>query len=210
MTAAGPPARPGLVVVVTGPDGSGKTEVAQALVAQALAPPVLHLHHRPGVLPSKTRHDGPVTEPHANVAYPPWLSAWKLAYLWLDFVLGWWLRIRPVVRRGGSVVLERGWWDLAVDPQRYRLAPLHAMIRVLGKTVPRPDVTLILTAAPEVLLARKQELPAEELVRQTQAWDELTRTYLRAVVLDASQPIAAVVADATAALPTRRSAGHGV
>ena len=209
MTAGTPPTRPGLVVVVTGPDGSGKTEVAEALVAQ-LAQPVLHLHHRPGLLPSKTRHDGPVTEPHANVAYPPWLSALKLAYLWLDFVLGWWLRIRPVVRRGGSVVLERGWWDLAVDPQRYRLAPLDAMVRALGRTVPRPDVTLVLTAAPEVLLARKQELPAEELHRQTQAWEQLTRTALSAVVLDASQPVDAVIADARAALPTRRSARDGV
>lgn len=200
-----------MVVVVTGPDGSGKTEVAQELVARVLPRPVLHLHHRPGVLPSKTRHSGPVTEPHAGEPYPPWLSALKLVYLWLDFALGWWLRIRPVARSGGSVVLERGWWDLAVDPRRYRLAPLGRMIRLLGRAVPRPDVTLILTADPQVLLARKQELPAEELLRQTQAWEALLSQPLRGVVLDAAQPVEQVVAAATEALPRRRpSAGDGV
>lgn len=193
----------GVVVVVTGPDGSGKTEVAQRLVDKVLAPPVLHLHHRPALLPSRTRHDGPVTEPHAQVPYPVWLSALKLIYLWADFVAGWWLRVRPVVGRGGSVVLERGWWDLAVDPRRYRLAPLGGMVRLLGAVLPRPDVTLVLTADPAILLARKQELPAQELQRQVATWQALAAGPMRAVEIDAARSVQEVFAAAVAALPGR-------
>ena len=193
-------AHAGTVVVVVGPDGSGKSELADALVKDVLTQPVLHLHHRPGVLPSRSRHTGPVTEPHAEQPYPVWLSVVKLLYLWGDFVLGWWLRVRPIVARGGSVVLERGWWDLAVDPRRYRLAALPWLVGVLGAAVPRPDVTLILTAAPDVLLARKQELPADELRRQVAVWDVLMRGRMAGVAIDASRPVAQVLADAKAAL----------
>jgi RecA/RadA recombinase len=217
----------GRVIVVAGPDGSGKTQVAEELLeAAAGRGPVVHLHHRPRVLPGLTHHDGPVTDPHRQRPYPSAISAIKLLYLHLDYLLGWLLRMGPVRRAGGTVVLERGWWDLAVDPRRYRLTPLPMLHRTLAWLQPRPDRTIVLDAPVEVLLERKQELPLAELERQRQAWRALARRGWSLTMWDARQRPSAIVplvftdveatavdddragptADAWVALPTSRIA----
>jgi thymidylate kinase len=185
----------GRVIVVAGPDGSGKSLVAEALLeAGAQRGPTLHLHHRPHVLPRLTDHDGPVPEPHRDPPYPAPLAALKLLYLHLDYLLGWWLRIGPLRRAGGTVVIERGWWDLAVDPRRYRLVPLRTLHRLLAWLLPRPDRTIVLDAPADVLLERKAELPAAELERQRRAWRLLARRRWSMTIWDGQLPVSDLVA----------------
>lgn len=177
--------RRGLVLVVAGPDGSGKTTVADAL-AEALPTPVRRLHHRPQLLPSKTRYDGHVVaDPHAKPTYSRGLSLLKTAYLYVDWVVGWFLYVRPVRARGGSVIIERGWWDVAVDQRRYRLDVPKGVLHGLGRLLPRPDTTVVLTGSPSVLFARKPELPEAELARQINAWTALPAGPLRPLLIDA-------------------------
>jgi thymidylate kinase len=202
-----PERAPGRVVVVAGPDGSGKTRAAERLLAAARTRgPVLHIHHRPGALPGGTRHAGPVTEPHRDAPYPPLLSLLKLLYVFLDHRLGWATRIGPVRRAGGTVVIERGWWDLAVDPRRYRLRPHPVLVRVLARLLPEADATLVLDAPTDVLLARKAELPAAELDRQRAAWWAIAARVPSVDIVDATRPgdeIVATVLDDRPALTHR-------
>jgi hypothetical protein len=179
-------------VVVAGPDGSGKSSLCDALIGGALdGLPVMRLHHRPGVAPYRTVADGPVTDPHAQSPYGAVLSALKGLYVFGDFLIGWTLRFRPFVRRGGWVVLERGWWDLWVDPTRYRLRRQPKLIQSLGGRLPEPDITVVLEGPTELLLSRKQELAADELIRQMRAWRSLSQnSEARFLYLDASRPLA--------------------
>lgn len=182
--------------MVAGPDGSGKTAVADAL-ADAFQGPVMRLHHRPQVLPAKTVHAGPVLEPHKEAPYPASASALKVLYLYVDYLLGWWLHIRPWVRGGGAVIFEGGWWDLVVDPVRYRMMPSRAtmlLLRTLGRRLPRPAVTVVLKGEPQVLAARKQELSNAELARQMRAWTEQPTRSLRPLFIDVAPPLETVVA----------------
>jgi hypothetical protein len=96
-----------------------------------------------------------------------------LAYYWLDFLLGTWVRVVPVRARGGLVILERGWWDYAVDPRRYRLTVSQKVVRFLGRLLPQPDLVIILEAEPKTLHLRKRELSIEELSNQMERWREL-------------------------------------
>jgi thymidylate kinase len=97
-------------------------------------------------------------------------------------------------------VIERGWWDLAVDPLRYRLRPHPRLIRALGRLLPQPDVLFVLEAPADVLMRRKREVSAEELARQMQAWREILPDRVRRVYLDVSAPVDHVVAEAATAL----------
>ena len=130
-------ARPtGLFVLVVGPDGAGKSSLAEALpelcdgpvpalasictggpdfsLGQARCSASLRL-----IPTSRTR--GLSTGPAASLA--------SLGYHWLDFFLGGWLRITPLKIRSGLIVLERGWWDIAIDPRRYRIAAPAALVQ---------------------------------------------------------------------------------
>jgi hypothetical protein len=131
----------------------------------------MRLHHRPGVLPVRGGSDVEAsTDPHRSAPYPPGIAALKTLFLFVDYALGWLVRIRPAVASGGWVIIERGWWDLVVDPLRYRLRPRARAARLLGRLLPRPDLTVILEASKDVLIARKDELPVEEIERQASEW----------------------------------------
>jgi hypothetical protein len=127
------------------------------------------------------------------------VSLCLLGYYWLDFVLGGWLRHKPIRRRGGVVVVERGWWDVAVDGHRYRLSVPPAVVRALGRLLPCPDLALVLRGDPRVLSVRKGELAMGEIARQSALW-ERTRAAREQVVIDAAEPEEAVLERALAAV----------
>ena len=183
------PRSSGAVIVIAGPDGCGKTTIVTRLESLLAPRPILSLHHRPRLLPSRTRHSGPVLEPHKQEPYSRVLSLAKLLFLFLDYQLGWRFRIAPFVRRGGVVLLERGWWDLLVDQRRYRLHAPSGLIRALGRLLPQPDLSLILTGDPATIYRRKPELPEPELKRQLDAWRDAPLETARTVFISVDRPI---------------------
>jgi len=194
--------RRGGFAVVAGPDGTGKSSLAASLVEQLRTSghPVRHFHHRFRALPASAMSSRPTAQPHAQTPYPRWLSSIKVLYLFVDQLIGWLVTVGPLRRRGGWVVVERGWFDLAVDPLRYRIRPGGRLVERLGRLLPGADATIILVADERVIRQRKSELEPEELSRQLRRWQSLAETIPRAVVLDAGEPMEAVLESAVRAL----------
>jgi energy-coupling factor transporter ATP-binding protein EcfA2 len=184
----------GRVILVVGPDGTGKSTLCDRL--ETMVPtgvPILR-STRPGVMPGRTVHDGPVTEPHKGSPYPRVLSTAKVVFEAVDALLGWALVVRPVLRRDGYVILERGWWDLVVDPLRYRLSGVDGLVRILGRIMPRADLVVILAGDPIQVVDRKAELSVEETARQMSAWAAVLPPDQPLIQLDASLPPEVVAA----------------
>jgi thymidylate kinase len=180
-------------VVVSGPDGTGKSTFVDGLVGALRETPVARYHHRIGFLPRRAASLVPVDRPHAAKAYPRWLSRIKVVYLYGDYLVGAFLRVRPALRRGSWVVLERGWWDIAVDPLRYRLSAGDRLAGRLGRLLPRPDLQVVLEAPPETITERKAELDRDELLRQASRWRGIARDEPRGLVLDSRRGVADLV-----------------
>jgi Phosphotransferase enzyme family len=198
----------GLVVLVAGPDGAGKSSVALRIVDELAGEvtPIVHTHWRPGLLPHPRallggRGIGDSARPHARTPHGTLVSLGLLGYYWLDFFLGGWLRHRAIRRRGGLVVVERGWWDVGIDSRRYRLRASPAVVRALGVLLPHPDLALVLHGDPHAVALRKGELVTAEVARQNALWRK-TPVGRRKVVLDAAEPEDAVLGRAVAAVRT--------
>ena len=189
---------PGLVVAFIGPDGSGKSSVAEGSM-ERLQPTFgreksRYIHWKPSVLRPKQDQGGPpVVDPHGKPPRHPLVSLVYFSFHLLDFVLGSRLHLRPVTFRNGLVMIDRYYYDFFVDRQRYRLDIPEALVELGYYLVERPDLVIYLDAPPEVLQARKQEVPFEETARQRDAYFALVERLPNGHVVDASAPLEKVI-----------------
>ena len=182
-------------IAFMGPDGCGKSSVIEAITAE-FAPAfreVDRFHMHPKFLRRSTGGKALVTDPHGLPPRSLLTSIAKVFYYVADYLLGYWLRIRPAIIRTKLVVFDRYFYDLLVDHKRVRYGGPAWMLTLAGKLVPRPELVILLNAPAEVLWSRKQEVPFEEVVRQQKNYCELAERLQSTVIIDASQPLPDVI-----------------
>lgn len=189
----------GLVIAVLGPDGSGKTTVLDHLASE-LAPAfrrVRRYHLRPHF--GSTRPGAVVTDPHGQAPRGRVLSTAKMGLFLYDYLGGWARAIWPDSIRSTLVLFDRYFHDMLVDPARYRLSKGFPIARWIAPLIPKPDIWLVLTAPAPTLLARKSELTEAAAQSLDSAYRSLASSLPNAVLIDTSQPIAAVLEQAVRA-----------
>lgn len=209
---------PGLMVAFLGTDGSGKSTV-MAEVERDLGPAFWgrkQYHKRPlsspfrwtkryRIRPPRAKRPGAAGpeksaasgfNPHALPSRGAAYSLTKLAFWWVDFtVLGYLIEIFPRLTRLSLLLFDRYYQDLLVDPRRYHYGGSMRLAQLVGRFVPQPHLIFLLDAPPEVLRARKQELPFEEVARQREAYKELVWRLPNGHIMDTSKPLREAVAE---------------
>jgi len=186
----------GLMLAVLGSDGTGKSTTI-ARVAADLAPMfprVRQYHLRPRLLHSD-RTSGPVVQPHAQSHRGLPASMVKLAWWCTEYTIGYAFRVFPDLVRSSLVLFDRYYHDVLVDPVRYRYGAPAALARFTAHFIPRPDLTIVLTAPADVVHKRKQEVALAETARQQDAYVALATRLFNAYVVDAARPPDVVAAD---------------
>jgi thymidylate kinase len=189
---------PGITIVLLGADGCGKSTVAAGLseaLRHTFAPDKsLRVHWKPTVFLKQRRAERPPTaDPHALPPRGRLASLILLGYHWLEYLAGIVLQFHRVLFRNGLVLIDRYHYDFIVDPRRYRLQVSPSVVRAWFRFLPKPDLVFLLDAPPEVLRARKQEVPLDEVRRQREAFRALAAGLPNATIVDATQPSEAVV-----------------
>jgi len=202
----------GVLMVLIGPDGAGKSSVAQGLLeaVQGGFRRKVYLHWRPGLLPPLRRFLGRTeaqeemetgfTQPHGRSPYGLVRSLLHFAYYTADFVLGYFLKVRVLKVRSSLVVMDRYYYDFLFDLRRYRLNLPAWLPGLVMRLIPQPELVVYLYLEPEKLLERKQELPREELAQQVQALQRIAPTLPHNVQVAADRPLVEVVGATMTAL----------
>ena len=171
----------GLFVVFLGPDGAGKSTIATTTL-QSISHGfrrTKHFHWRPGLLPRPRKKNGKSRDnddsdlPSLKSKYGPGMSLVRFLYYYVDFVIGYWVKIYPVKIATGLIFGERYYFDILVHPERYGFDLPVWFLRGLMVFVPKPDLTILLGCDPEVIVERKAELPIDEVDRQLTAYRQL-------------------------------------
>lgn len=164
--------RPGAFVVLVGPDGSGKTTVAEFLATQAKADFFSSsLHHfniktfpRLATLLMR-RNSGPDYTIAGSGTRAPIQSARRawiyMIYYGTELMVYSHFRLKRRLRLGQLVIFDRYFHDWFFQ-RSYRRASRPAIRAFLARAV-RPDLVVYLTGEPAKINARKPELSAEEI-----------------------------------------------
>ncbi|WP_419532171.1 hypothetical protein [Haloferula sp.] len=183
-------------VAFLGCDGAGKSAVIDGVESElnSRGCAVLRGHWCPRLFSADSGGDRTTAadDPHGIEPRGPVSSVLKLAWLWLKWWSGWLAGLGSSARKGW-VIFDRYHADLLIDPRRYRYGGPAWLARIAMAMMPQPDRVLFLDAPVDVLLSRKQEVPADALASSRERYLSLCRTHSRFVVIDASKPLKEVI-----------------
>ena len=189
----------GIMVVFEGSDGSGKTTIIDAL------PKILYrsfdksyidyYHWRPKFIKSPKR-DSKNEEgykcPHQHKPYNKVISVGKFLFFNLDYILGYWCKVRIQLAKGRLVIFDRYYYDYYLDKIRYRLDIDDNLINLFKVFIPKPDVTYLLIGDPYILYERKKEIPVEEIKTQLNKINKNKNKFNNPIIIDVNEDIETV------------------
>jgi thymidylate kinase len=179
--------RPGIGITILGPDGAGKSSLAEALRTGFPTPTrTIYL----GLYGGGLAGGGPLGLVH------------RLGRLWRGWLVGRWHRWR-----GRLVVYDRHALDAHV-PGRH--AGTRSRIRrwILAHAIPAPELIVVLDAPAEVLFARKGEHDVTTLESQRRGYAEIARRFGGAQLVDAARDADLVRRDVTERTWRRLAKGY--
>jgi thymidylate kinase len=191
------PTRRGAFVVLVGLDGSGKTTLARNIATRVTSEKsftgIRYFHWLPS---PRQVIESPLPEPgnqqrhqqRAQGIIASTCSAMRVVKNLLRARLAWWLRLRPLLRQGYLVLVDRYFYNYYLDPVSVKFFASTAWLDGLRRFFPRPDAVVTLHAPADVVLRRKQELPEAEVRRQAATLETMKFDAAYVVAADASQP----------------------
>lgn len=181
--------RRGRFIVLVGPDGVGKTEVARELLRRSGG---RYFHFRPpsraGGLLESPPMDGLPKKEHTG-PFP--LGPLRLLRNFILFWSGYLASVGPTLRSGDNVVGDRWAYGYLVQPTSLKFSGPEWLARLAIRALPKPDVVVNLEATPETVRRRKPELTLDEIRRELEAWTTLPTE--RLVSVDAEPPVDLIV-----------------
>lgn len=190
------PSGRGAFLALVGLDGSGKTTLARNLAhrvtSDARFAGVRYFHWLP--TPGQTV-EFPLPEPgnqprnrkQQRGVWAAMLSILRLLKNLIRVRLAWWRSLRPLLRRGGLVMLDRYYFNYYLDPVSVKFFASKRWLDRLCRFFPRPDYVILLRPPMEVLTRRKQELSAAEIIQQNTQLEGMRFDGAHIIEVDATQ-----------------------
>lgn len=188
--------RRGVFCALVGLDGSGKTTLAHHLCEVSAMggdfKGVRYYHWRPKVLrrvefPLPEYRNLPRKLPQPRNIWNTLLSTVRLVKNAVLVNLAWWLQVRPLLKRGYLVIVDRYFYNYHLDPISVKYTGPAWLLARAQAWFPRPDVVITLSAPADVLLRRKQELTETEIREQAATLQCLTFPSSHVIRADAAE-----------------------
>lgn len=166
-------------IAFTGADGAGKTTVI-SLIEKMLSPVygkvTVYFHFRPLLIPNlgeaahsaglKKEVDREYDKPHRGGKTGALSSFVRLCYYTLDYILGYWAKVKSHAKITKVIIFDRYFSDVIVDSRRTSIYLPIKFLYAWGKFfVPKMRYNFLVTADVDIIRKRKQELDCEGIER---------------------------------------------
>lgn len=193
----------GFMVVLLGPDGSGKSTIARLTLERVSGS--FHggriQYWRPYLLPAmgKLKFWNPSKEiatnprPHDHPKQNRFKSLLRFFYYLADYLIGHPIKIYWAKVKKNIIIFDRYYYDYLVDLFRYQFNIPNWLPKLFLPIIPVPDLTIYLDAEPEELHKRKQELSLHELKRQVEEFKRVLPQIPNSITVSTDKPINKIV-----------------
>jgi thymidylate kinase len=178
----------GIFIVFIGPDGSGKSTTAKALLEGELAKKTFqkkyYFHGHFPYLPELKRivtffrGDKNIALASENVDSSKPVGVLQSmvypVYYGFNYFFGHFF-IWKEKARGGLIVFDRYFYDYYIQ-RTFNNCP-RWLLNVIARVIPKPDIILYLKNDPQVIYRRKPELTLEEIARQSNICESIVKKY---------------------------------
>ena len=153
-----------LIIIFLGPDGSGKTTQINKIIADFTGIfseiKVRHLKQKIWFFQKRIKQRGVVTNPHGLKNRSLIVSCAKIL-LWSFGEIVFNIFDKP--KHPQLVLMDRYFYDISIDPRRYRYGGYKFLLNFLNVLLPRPKLIIILYSKSSILFKRKQEIEINKL-----------------------------------------------
>lgn len=177
----------GFSVGFTGPDGVGKTTVIETVLeelGEVFGNAHAYYHFRPTLFGNlsevahkagmKAEVDRDYDRPHRSEEKGIVSSFFRLTYYSVDYIVGYWLKVKSKTRITRLVIFDRYYTDIICDSRRSSIYLPFKFLYGFGKCfIPSLKYNILLTAPTEIILKRKSELDADGVADINQKMDYL-------------------------------------
>jgi thymidylate kinase len=181
------------IIVLVGPDGSGKTTLIDMLESDSInifrsgTNRFKVFHHRPHVLPNiahifkkeineKEEFDLNFN-PHSENVSNPITSLIKLIYYAFDYILGYLIKLIPMQRENKFIIFDRYFFDFIVDQKRSAIKINKSVAILIYKLlIPKPNQVFFIKVDAQKAHDRKKELPVKSIEEINGNYDLLSKS----------------------------------
>lgn len=182
------------LIVITGVDGAGKSSVIEALRGKFAYDAKLILVPRRSK--PKQQGQGDKIDNHALPNRLTAASIAKLIFRSVTWFLKYKIKYEPLLKQGYVIIFDRFYLDeLILDPKKHRYTAPLWMTKFALKSLPYPDVYILLDAPERVLFSRKQESSFQEVQKLRSAHLHWALQQPEHYIVDASMPLENVVSE---------------
>ncbi len=190
-----------LILCFIGPDGAGKTTIANMLLKSEIAnklfyrkyyfhtnfpilPPLRKVVKFFGILKGKESNNENVIKKDIK-PLPWWRAIIYPIYYGINYFLGrFWLWLKKT--NGGSIIIfDRYFYEYYINRQFDRCP--RVLLSVIEKIIPKPDILIFLKNTPQTIYERKKELLIEEIERQLVECEKIVRKYKNSYIIETTQ-----------------------
>ena len=193
---------PNYMIALLGPDGVGKSTLIRYMeyhlmgILKTETNEMKTFHIRPGVFPTITELLNRKRQPNAktSVFQEAWqspsviISFIRLLCFWFDYMLGYIIKVLPELIKYRVVVLDRYFYDILIDPIRYKIRLPNILMKILFMSIPRPMIIIVLDAPPDVIFRRKGELNEEKIGSLLDKYRNMKNEYDNVHIFPATNP----------------------
>ena len=129
----------------------------------------------------------PTKEPPYNFI----ISFIKIIYLYFVFLFGYVFTTKLLLLRSTGVIIDRYFYDILVDPNRYKIKLPKKIIKFFSIMVPKPELTFIITADSKQIYERKKEIQLGQINEIQNKYVELKKFIKNFYLIDNSKDLLA-------------------